>query len=92
VSGRRRIQPVEDVVAASVDDEMILLHVPSGIYYGLDAVGARTWQLLGEGVDEELLIEQLLSEYDVPPSRLRSDLGGFISELESKGLVRVVQL
>ena len=36
----------EDVVHRMVGDEAVLLQLDSGVYYGLDPVGSRIWELL----------------------------------------------
>ena len=37
------------VMARTVGDETVILDLASGTYYGLDPIGARIWQLMGEG-------------------------------------------
>ena len=37
------------VIAKMVGAEMVLLDYDRGIYYGLNPIGARVWQLLSEG-------------------------------------------
>ncbi len=34
------------VRARTVGGEIVLLHLESGVYFGLDPVGARAWQLI----------------------------------------------
>jgi hypothetical protein len=77
------------VVAAALDDEMILLNVETGIYFGLDAVGAEIWRQLAEGADETTIIDRLLAQYEVAPIRLRVDLANFLTTLAAKGLIRM---
>lgn len=87
---QRRITCDESTVSAELDEEIVLLNVETGLYFGLDAVGARIWTLLGEGVDsEECLAAAMLEEYDVEPAELRADLAAFLDRLIAKGLARV---
>ena len=37
------------VRARMVGEETVILHLESGIYFGLDPVGARAWQLIQAG-------------------------------------------
>jgi hypothetical protein len=85
--GSRALQVSEGVVAADLDGEAVLLNVETGVYFGLDPVGTQVWQLLATGLDEEAIIERLLSEYDVAADTLTRDVAGFLSQLEAKGLV-----
>ena len=78
----------ETVVSAELDDELVLLNVETGIYFGLDAIGSRIWRLLAQGAAEGDIFDRLLAEYDVEPAQLRSDLSGFLKVLTAKGLAR----
>lgn len=76
-----------DVISQEVSGEMVLLDLNSEHYFGLDAVGARTWQLLGQSGDLEVVVEALLQEFDVEEVRLRGDLARLLGELLEAGLV-----
>jgi hypothetical protein len=65
----------------------VLLQLDTGVYYGLDDVGTRVWQLIVELGDLEAVLEVLLSEYDVERERLEADIERLVGELEVKGLV-----
>jgi hypothetical protein len=80
----------ESVVSAVLDDEAVLLNAESGIYYGVDAVGTRIWQLLTEGMSEDDVVNQLVDEYDVELTQLRTDVAEFLTRLHTEQLVRVV--
>lgn len=86
----RRVTVSESVVDAVLGDEAVLLNVQSGIYFGLDAVGARIWELLKEGASEDEINDRLLGEYRVEPRRLREDVAGFMRTLASRDLTREV--
>ena len=76
-----------DVMARHLADETVLLHLASGNYYGLDAVGTRVWQLAGEGRKVADICDVLLSEFDVPREQLEADLERLLQELSAQGLV-----
>lgn len=78
------------VIHAELDDEVVLLNVENGVYFGLDAVGARMWQLIEQGATQEEIIARLLAEYDAEPSQLDADVREFTRVLVSKGLAREV--
>lgn len=71
-------------------DELVLLNVDSGVYYGLDAVGTRVWQLLAEeGSTLESLCLRLIDEYDVDRPTCERDLRDLLSRLLGAGLIEV---
>jgi hypothetical protein len=78
------------VIYRELSGEVVLLNLQSGVYYGLDAVGSRVWQLLLEsrGIDD--VCATLLDEYDVSADTLRADVERLVGELTDKGLVIVV--
>ena len=78
----------ESVVSAELDDEVILLNVESGVYFGLDAIGTRIWSALEQGATEQAIYTQLFDEYDVDPDQLRKDISSFLEMLREQGLVR----
>lgn len=86
---RQRLTANETVVGAELDGEMVLLDTESGVYFGLDELGARIWRLLADGADTETIATALLADYDVEPARLRGDLADFCELLLAKGLARI---
>jgi hypothetical protein len=82
-----RVTVPSQVMDRSVGDETVILNLESGTYYGLDPVGARMWQLLGEGKSLGELCEIMLEEYDVARERLEADLLNLAEELANNGLV-----
>ena len=81
----------EQVMSRQVGDETVILDLASGMYFGLDPVGARIWQLLTEGHQIEAVVSTLLSEYEVPEDKLRQDVNTLVNELVSRGLVEFSQ-
>jgi hypothetical protein len=79
------MKPRDGVIAKMVGSEMVLLDYDRGIYYGLNPVGARVWQLLP--ADEAQIVETLAGEYDVARETLEEDVATLLRDLEAKGLV-----
>ena len=75
------------VMARQVGDETVILDLASGTYFGLDPIGARIWQLIGEGKALGEICEALLAEYEVSSEQLQGDLERLLQELGSKGLI-----
>ena len=84
---RQRIAVNESVVSAELDGEMVLLNIETGVYFGLDPLGTRIWQLLAEGGDEDTIVQAIHAEYDVELAILRADHARFLDMLTEKGLV-----
>lgn len=86
-----RVAINESVIHAEFEDEAMLLNVESGVYFGLDGVGTRVWELLAESPTEEEIISQLLTEFEADPAQLRADVTAFLQLLAFKGLIREVR-
>ena len=77
----------EEVVFRELDGEAVILNLDTGIYFGLDAVGTRIWQLIEERKPLRAVLAALIDEYDAPPERLQGDLLAFVERLSGKGLL-----
>ena len=83
------ISPARDVIHSNLADEVVLLDLKSGVYHGLEAVGARIWELLASPVSVRQVRDTLLEEYDVDSHQCEQDLLRLIEELRNHGLVEV---
>jgi hypothetical protein len=81
------IVAARDQVSCDIGGETAILHLRSGIYYGLNAVGSRIWELIQTPRPLAELQTVLIEEYDVAPERLEYDLGNLVEELAKAGLV-----
>ena len=79
----------EQIYANLADDEVVILNLESGVYFGLNAVGARVWQLIQEPTSVRDVCDALLEEYDVDPDRCKCELLALLRDLASKGLIEV---
>ena len=77
------------VVARMVGDEVVLLDLDAGTYFGLDPVGARIWQLIGEGLTLSNVCDRMLNEYDTPRDVLKKDILELIKALREENLIAV---
>ncbi len=83
----RTLRVSDQVIFKPVGDEMVLLDFQSGMYYGLDPVGARIWQLLASERSLGDIVETILGEYDVAREEVERDIDRLVEELERRGLV-----
>lgn len=85
-----RVRIPEDVIHQKVGEEIVLLNLETGIYYGLDPVGTRLWELLLEHRSLQPLFEIMLREYEVSPEELHRDIEQLIEELQERALLQFV--
>jgi hypothetical protein len=74
-------------MARTVDDEVVILDVPSGRYFGLNDVGALIWDLLDGDHDRDAILDAITDEFDIDRPTAASDLDSLLAELTGVGLV-----
>jgi hypothetical protein len=89
ISPESLVSQIEDIIASDIDDEKVMMSVEKGLYYGLDPVGSRVWELIERPVRVSALIDELLSKYDVDRETCEQDVLAFLGELREAGIVRV---
>ena len=65
------------------------MNVKNGIYYGLDPVGARIWNLIQQPREVAEIKTTITDEYDVEPERCARDLEDLLEKLLTEGLIEV---
>lgn len=89
ISEGSMVVAVKHQVSSDLGGEVAILDLGAGIYYGLDEVGARIWELIQEPRAVKEVQEVILEEYDVEPADGRRDVLALLQELADKGLVEV---
>jgi hypothetical protein len=89
LSDRSRIVMSHDQLSCDLAGDAAIVNLKNGVYYGLDPVGARIWNLIREPVTFADLRDALVRDYDVEPDRLDSDIRDFLTQLADQGLVEI---
>jgi len=79
----------QEQVSCNLGAEAAILNLKNGVYYGLDPVGARVWNLLQQPRTFAELRDILITEYDVDAARLESDMLDLLSRLAGNQLVEI---
>ena len=79
----------KEIIFQELEGEAVLLNMQNGIFFGLNPVAKRMWELLNELGQAEEVLKQLLQEYEASEEQLRKDLVDFIEKLKSKGLIEI---
>jgi hypothetical protein len=83
----RHLRISDAVVVRDLDGESVILNIESGIYFGLDRIGSRVWQLIEEHGDVDAIVRVMLHEYDADPQTLRADAEALVAALIEKRLI-----
>jgi hypothetical protein len=74
-------------VSSRVGDELVILDLDSSMYYSLDPVGARIFELLQEPTPLDALVQKVTAEFDVDASTAGADLMALVAALIAERLV-----
>ena len=89
VSAASSVVAAREQVFSNLGDEIAILDLKGGTYYGLNAVGARVWSLIQEPRAVKEVRDILVSEYEVGRDRCERDLIALLQDLVDEGLVEV---
>jgi hypothetical protein len=78
-----------DQVSTSVNSETVLLHLKSGKYYSLNAVGVFIWGTLKDPISVTAVCEAVMAKYEVDRERCERDVRSLIASLCDAGFVEV---
>lgn len=80
---------IQEQISSDLAGEAVILNLKSGVYFGLNEVGARIWTLIQQPQSLRDLRDALLAEYDVAPEVCDRDLLQLIQELKAADLIEV---
>ncbi len=78
-----------ELVSCDLADEAAILNLKNGVYYGLDAVGARVWDLIQEPRRLGDVRDAIVAEYEVEADRLEADLLQLLRKMMAEWLVEL---
>jgi hypothetical protein len=87
----------DDVVCASanqlsspIGEDLAVLALDEGAYYGLNPTGNRIWELLQKPTRVAEIYTALVDEFEVDAEVARRDLLALLAELHAAGLIEVL--
>lgn len=86
---RLSVVAAKDQISSDLGEEVVILNLRTGVYHGLNAVGARIWNLLQEPRTVNDIKDVILNEYDVESDCCESDLLVLLQKLADEGLIEV---
>ena len=85
----KTVKVLPEVLSREVSGETVLLDLNSEIYFGLDDIGTRIWQLIQEHSDLDKVYDIMLEEYAVNAEQLEKDLNELTEKLAEAGLIEI---
>jgi hypothetical protein len=83
------VKPAPEILCCELHGEAVILNLKTGVYHGLDGVGARIWQLIQEPRTVEEICITLMDEYQVEKQRCETEVCSFLATLTDLNLALV---
>lgn len=79
----------DEQISSDLGGESVILNMKTGVYHGLNEVGARVWDLIEKPKAVKDIKNLLLQEYEVEADTCTKDLFLLLNELKTAGLIEV---
>ncbi len=79
----------KDQFSCPLGDDIIILDLRAGLYFGLDNVGALVWELVQQPKSVRDLRQAILETFEVAPEVCERDLVALLRELAAKNLIEI---
>ncbi|MBD0264339.1 MAG: lasso peptide biosynthesis PqqD family chaperone [Tolypothrix sp. T3-bin4] len=79
----------EEQISSDLGGEAVILNLKTGVYHGLNEVGARIWNLIEQPSSVSDIKQILLQEYEVEAQQCDRDLKALLEDLLAAGLIDV---
>ncbi len=79
----------KDLLHCHLGGDAAILDPRTGIYYGLNRVGARIWDHIAGQKTVAQIERDLIEEFDVEPAVCSGDLSRFLKRMADSDLVRI---
>lgn len=78
------------IVHSKMGEEVVMLDMDSGFYFGLNSVASVIWGMLANEIGFEALIDQLMTQFDVERFLCEADTKELLDQLLEKNIIRKV--
>jgi Coenzyme PQQ synthesis protein D (PqqD) len=75
------------VAYRNIEDQVVLIDPEGENVMILTEVGSFIWNLLDGNMDQALLLDKILEQFDVEREIAEKDLQSFLDQLEERGLI-----
>ena len=76
------------IIDGSLEDNLVMMHIEKGKYFGLNPVGKRIWEIIEQPSSFTEITEILRAEFEVTPEQCESEVREFLEKMEKLDLVK----
>lgn len=81
----------DDSVAAQVGEDLVLMSIERGAYFGLDGIAAAIWRNLARPITVAALCDVLAGTFEAERDRLERDVLAFLETLRAQALIEAME-
>jgi hypothetical protein len=78
------------VIQSKIGEEVVMLDMDSGLYFGLNSVASIIWVKLEKPISFEEIVDQLLEEYGIDRQTCETDTKVFWDQLLDNNIIKLV--
>lgn len=83
------IQRSEEIISSEVENELVMMSLKNGKYYGMDSIGKDIWKLTEQPVKVKEVYNQLQKEYEIDQETCEKDVNAFLTQLKEQELISI---
>lgn len=83
------IVAAREQISCDLSGEAVILQLQTGVYYGLNPVGARIWELVQQPKTISQIRDALAAEYAVDPQTCERDVRRLVEDMAARKLVEI---
>jgi len=74
-------------LAQELNGELVLVQVDTGMYYTLNEVGSRVWDLCDGSLTVAQVVAKMCEEFDAPAAEVEADVVELVGQLADENLL-----
>ena len=75
------------IISSKMDDEVVMMSIEKGNYYGLNPVAAEIWEMLTEPLSVKTICDRLMEDFDVDREQCFAEVVAYLTKLDSEELI-----
>lgn len=80
------------IISSRMDDEVVMMSIEKGNYYGLNPVAAEIWEMLTKTLTVRQICDRLMEEFEVTEEQCFREVTTYLGKLSAEGLIVVENL
>lgn len=89
ISTNTTVVATPEQVSSDLAGESVILNLKTGMYFGLNEVGASVWNLLQQPRSVKDICDQILDQYEVESDQCEQDVLRLLNEMVESDLIEI---